>query len=214
MENRPKKKIYKRWWFWAIIVVAIGIIASLGNEPENNVNKPENNKTAVEAPKKEQPKEQEAQNKQPPKEETKVSYENFMKIKMGAKYDEVKTLLGEGTEESSSEIGGTKTTLYSWTGPGISNMNVTIQNGIVTGKAQAGLMDMDAKITLEQYNKVKEGMTYQQTKAILGEGQITSQTKIMSTESIMYSWINKNGSNMNATFTGGKMVMKAQFNLK
>lgn len=51
-------------------------------------------------------------------------------------------------------------------------------------------------------------------KAILGDGEIMSQTKIMDMESIMYSWTNKGGSNMNCTFSDNKMMMKAQFNLK
>jgi len=127
---------------------------------------------------------------------------------MGMKYDEVVKALGEGKQDSSSEVS------YSWNGNGISSMNVTIQNNVVTGKAQMGLKEPDAKVTLDKFNKVKEGMTYDQVKAVLGEGQITSQTKIMDNESIMYSLINKDGSNMNCTFTGNKMQMKAQFELK
>lgn len=57
-------------------------------------------------------------------------------------------------------------------------------------------------------------MTYDKVKDILGEGQILSQAKIMDIETIMYSWINDNGSNMNCTFSGGKMSIKAQFNLQ
>lgn len=148
------------------------------------------------------------------KTDTKVTYENFLKINMGAKYDEVKNILGDGKEESSSEVAGIKTNLYSWNGSGISNLTITIQNDEVTAKAQAGLESMDAKITLDKYNQVKEGMSYDEVKDILGGGQILSQTKIMDMESIMYTWINKDGSNANFTFSGGKLEMKAQFNLK
>lgn len=97
---------------------------------------------------------------------------------------------------------------------GCSSKNVEIQNDEITAKAQAGLEDMDAKITLDKYNQVKEGMTYDEVKGILGEGQILSQTKIMDIEAIIYAWINKDGSNANFTFSGGKLEMKAQFNLK
>lgn len=148
------------------------------------------------------------------KTDTKVSYENFLKINMGAKYDEVKNILGDGKEESSSEVAGIKTNLYSWNGSGISNLTITMQNDEVTAKAQAGLESMDAKITLDKYNQVKEGMTYDEVKGILGEGQILSQTKIMDMEAIIYAWINKDGSNANFTFSDGKLEMKAQFNLK
>lgn len=146
--------------------------------------------------------------------DSKINYDNFLKIEMGISYEEVVALLDEGVEQSSSEIEGIKTTMYTWNGKGLSNMNVTIQNGIVTAKAQFGLKDMDAKITLDQFNNVKEGMTYEEVKEILGEGQIISESEIMDSTSIMYEWINKNGSNMNAIFQGNSLMSKAQFSLK
>ena len=148
------------------------------------------------------------------KEESKVNYENFLKIKMDSKYEDVVALIGEGKELTSSEISGIKTVMYTWNGSGFSNMNVTIQNGIVTGKASLDLSNVDAKVTLEKYNKIKDGMSYAEVKAILGEGELMSQTKIMDMESTMYTWVNKGGSNMNCTFSGDNMMMKAQFNLK
>lgn len=211
MEQQKKRKpIFKKWWFWVIcIIVFFGVIGSLGgnndkNTAANNNSGKQSESTATNNNASEKPK----------KEETKVTYANFAKIKMGAKQSDVESILGKGTLDSSSDIGGIKTEMYSWNGDGISNMNVTIQNGIVTGKAQMGLYSNYSDVTLEKFNKIKEGMTYEQVKAILGEGEITSQSKIMDIESILYSWINKDGSNMNCTFSGGKMEMKAQFNLK
>lgn len=202
MENKPKKKFYKKWWFWIIAVIIVGAIgASGGNDNNTQTSKDASKPTASEKKKEDTPK-------------SKISYENFANIKMGMKYSDVIKILGEGKEESSSEVSGIKTVMYSWNGSGISNMNVTVQNGAVMGKAQAGLKGTNAKVTLEKYNSVKEGMTYDQVKAVLGEGELTSQTKIMDMESSIYSWINRDGSNMNCTFTGGKMQMKAQFNLK
>ena len=52
-------------------------------------------------------KQEEKSNKEK-KEDTKVTYDNFLKVNMGAKYDEVVAILGEGKELSSSEIGGIK----------------------------------------------------------------------------------------------------------
>lgn len=53
-----------------------------------------------------------------------------MKIAMGSTYTDVVNLLGEGTESTSSEVGGIKTVMYTWKGSGVSNMNVTIQNDV------------------------------------------------------------------------------------
>lgn len=148
------------------------------------------------------------------KQDSKINYDNFINVKMDMSYEEVVALLGEGTETSSSEIAGIKSTIYTWNGKGISNMNVTIQNGIVAGKAQFELKSMDSKITLEQFNNVKEGMSYEEVAGILGEGQVASETKVLDYTSTMYEWINKDGSNMNAIFQGGSLMSKSQFNLK
>ena len=201
---KVKKKFYKKWWFWAIIVVII--VAAIGGGAKGDKSNNENSTKPVE-------KQEEKANKEK-KEDTKVTYDNFLKVNMGAKYDEVVAILGEGKELSSSEIGGVKNVIYTWNGSGISNVTITIQNDEVTAKAQAGLGNKDAGITLDKYNQVTEGMTYDEVKAILGEGQLTSQIKIMDTESIIYSWINKDGSNANFTFSSDKLDMKAQFNLK
>lgn len=148
------------------------------------------------------------------KETTKITYENFLNIQMGQSYDEVVALLGEGKESSSNELAGIKTTLYEWKGSGMGNMNVTIQNGAVTAKAQAFLQKPNANITMDLYNQIQNGMTYDQVKGILGEGELTSETKIMDSTAKLYSYISKDGSNANFTFTNDSMDLKAQFNLK
>lgn len=141
----------------------------------------------------------------------KVTYENFLNIKMGQSYEEIADLLGEGKEGSSSDI---DTTIYRWNGKGISNISVTVQNGIITAKTQAGLNSNQIDITMDNYNKIENGMTYEQVKSILGEGEVTSQTDMTNQKSITYSYINKDGSYASFTFTGDSMSTKAQFNLK
>lgn len=141
----------------------------------------------------------------------KVTYENFLSIKMGQSYEEITALLGDGEESSSSDI---NTTIYRWNGKGISNISVTVQNGIVTAKAQAGLNNNETDITMDSYNKIENEMTYEQVKSILGEGEVTSQTKMANHKSTTYSYINKDGSYANFTFREDKMSTKVQFNLK
>ncbi|MGL5086994.1 MAG: DUF3862 domain-containing protein [Clostridium sp.] len=190
------------------ILAIIGGIAGGGDNSsaEKSTEVTDNN---TEEPKKEEPKKEE-----PKKEENKVSYDNFIKIKMGSTYEDVVALLGEGVEQSSVEIAGIKTSMYLWNGKGISNMIITIQNGITSGKVQIGLKDMDSKVTLEMFNNVKEGMTYEEVKAILGEGQVVSESEIMDYTSIMYTWVNKGGANITGVFNGTTLTIKSQFNLK
>jgi hypothetical protein len=67
---------------------------------------------------------------------------------------------------------------------------------------------------MDKYNKINNGMTYDQVKQALGEGQLMSQTELLGSKSDIYTWINRNGSNMNVTFQGGNVESKAQFELK
>lgn len=200
--SKSKKSIFKRWWFWLIVIIIIGgIVGQTGGKKDTK--DPDSEGTKQEVSKNE--------NK---KEETKITYENFLAIKLGEPYSEVVKLLGEGKEDTSSEVAGIKTAIYSWKGEGLSNMNVTVQNDVVTGKAQLGLKAERTNITLEKYNSIKEGMTYDEVKGILGEGEVLSESKIMDSQSIIYSYSNKDGSNANFTFNGNKLQVKSQFQLK
>lgn len=214
--GKNKKPIFKRWWFILIaVIVIIAALASNGNKDKKADTTKEtvsaSNENADTAASTTDTKDSKETTK---KQDNKITYENFLNIKMGQSYDEVVALLGEGKELSSSSVGDIKTTMYIWNGSGMGNLNVTIQGGVVVIKAQAFLQDNDAKITMDLYNKIENGMTYDQVKAILGEGELTSETKIMDSVAKMYSYINKDGSNANFTFSNGSMEMKAQFNLK
>lgn len=147
------------------------------------------------------------------KQDRKITYENFLNIKMGQSYEEVVALLGEGKEISSGKVSSTKATVYDWKETGISDMNITMQNNVVIGKSQLGLESMDAQITMDKYNQVQNGISYYELKEILGEGQILAQDKTNDVESIIYEYINQNESNANFTFSDGKLTGKSQFNL-
>lgn len=215
---------FKRWGFALIAsVVIIGSVAGCGSEDNKaegtketastsaaNTEKTESTDAKTSTDTKAATDTKDTTKKQ----DTKITYENFMKVKMGQSYDEVVALLGEGTESASSEIAGIKTTIYSWTGSGMGNMNITFDGSAVTSKAQAFLQDPSANMTLDLYNKVENGMTYDQVKAILGEGELTSETKIMDAGATMYSYINKDGANANFTFLNDSMQSKSQINLK
>lgn len=71
-----------------------------------------------------------------------------------------------------------------------------------------------ASVTLAKYDQLTTGMTYEAATAILGPGTEVSRSGSGDSEAIMYSWKNPDGSNMVATFQGGKLVSKAQFGLK
>lgn len=70
-------------------------------------------------------------------------------------------------------------------------------------------------VTKAEYDQIREGMTYEQVRAIISApGEELSRTDIGGYTSVMYSWSNSNGSNMNAMFQKNALVSKAQFGLR
>ena len=77
-------------------------------------------------------------------------------------------------------------------------------------------------VTFDDYQRIQSGISYRQVVAIIGaEGEELSRNKINgvpgvmeSIETVMYQWVNGNGSNMNAIFQNNKLMQKAQFGLK
>ncbi|WP_034849614.1 DUF3862 domain-containing protein [Clostridium hydrogeniformans] len=207
-----KKKFYKKWWFWLIVVVIVGAgAAGAGSSKKDNG---DSKTLATTESEKKDAKKDNDKKEEKKKEDSKVNYDNFLKIGMGSSYEDVVKIIGEGQESSSSEVAGIKSTIYTWKGTGISNVTITIQNGAVTGKGQAGLNKNKADINLEKYNKVETGMSLKEVENILGEGTLVSRTKIMNSESDSYGWVNKDGSNSHISFQGDKVTTKAQFQLK
>ena len=73
-----------------------------------------------------------------------------------------------------------------------------------------------AGVTMENYNKLQTGMTYEQVVDILGEeGKEMSSNDIAGYKNVMYMW--KAGGfsvgNMNAMFQNDALIQKAQFEL-
>lgn len=75
----------------------------------------------------------------------------------------------------------------------------------------------DAKITLEEYNKIENGMSYDEVVSIVGSPGTENVSSGSGSYTIkMYSWEGNGmiGSNANVTFTNGSVSGKAQFGLE
>ena len=71
-------------------------------------------------------------------------------------------------------------------------------------------------ITQQQYDRIQDGMTYEQVCAIIGKtGEELVNTHIAGYTTVMYSWKNSDGSysSMNAMFQNGRLISKSQFRL-
>lgn len=97
------------------------------------------------------------------------------------------------------------------------NTNTTEQT---SANSEGSTMAKDTKITLEEFNQVETGMTYEQVVEIIGtEGTVMSESDITGDgqyKTTIYSWEGEGslGANANITFQAGKVVSKAQFGLE
>lgn len=87
------------------------------------------------------------------------------------------------------------------------------------GEAQAG---GPKKVTMSAYSRVSTGMSYFDVVDVIGfHGEEISRSHMdgvpgvmSSVETVMYQWVNSDGSNMNAMFQNDKLIQKAQFGLR
>ena len=78
------------------------------------------------------------------------------------------------------------------------------------------------KFTMEKYNRVRDGVSYFEVCAIMGEdGQEMSSSTMPGIPGVMtslttkaYGWKNPDGSNTIIMFQNDRMMMKSQFGLK
>lgn len=95
---------------------------------------------------------------------------------------------------------------------------MTFQRGQLTNKAMDSLSfyrQNGEAITMDQFNRIQTGMSYDQVKDIFGrDGLLKSETNIGGHDSRLMSWINSDGSNVIITFGLGAVSSKTQTRLK
>jgi hypothetical protein len=221
MSEKKKKPFYKKWWFWVIAIIIVAAAASGGGGGSDDQAKKSDEKEATETAStpKEEPKQEEKKGV--------VTKEKFEQIKDGMTYEEVVKIIGaEGNLVSESGEKGTPyhTAIYEFEGDGSfgANANFTFQGGKLINKAQFGIEDEAASkvtITKEEFDKIQNGMTYEQVKQIVGgEGQKISETGKpgAADHTVMYEYNGEGdiGANASLMFQGGKLINKSQFGLK
>ena len=84
-------------------------------------------------------------------------------------------------------------------------------------KSVSGVSDASEYITMEEYNKIDTGMTYEEVAEIVGSaGEVTVQSETGNIKIVMVTWYGNGtaGSNANVTFTNNEVTAKAQVGLK
>ena len=70
-------------------------------------------------------------------------------------------------------------------------------------------------ITRAAYARVETYMTYEEVVKVLGQpGVEVSRSYIAGYDTVMYQWVNRDGSNMNAMFQNDRLIQKAQAGLR
>ncbi len=149
-----------------------------------------------------------------------LTLDNFNKLKAGMKYDEVVKILGsEGSETSSSSIGKIELKSYKWEGEKFARIYVNFKNDEMTSKSQSGLGSTsgsgDADITKAKYDEIKNDMSYEEVKKIIGsEGEQNSSSSSGSSTYSSYTWKGANYSRISISLKDDKVTSKRQSNLK
>ena len=147
---------------------------------------------------------------------TKLTVEKYNAIDFGMSYEDVVAIVGEeGENISEVSVADVTTSIYQWN-EGLTNFNVTIQDNQVTAKAQAGIIVSSSKVTMEMYNSIENGMTYDEVVEIFGaEGAPLSTAKTFGIVTTIYTWNGTSlGGNCNVTFQDGVVFAKAQYGLE
>lgn len=153
---------------------------------------------------------------------TKEIENNFDKINLGSNegmsQQEAEKLFWNPNSTSESEMEGQKTTLASWSGGklGVSvSLTINFNNGHAVSKSIHGLKSNN-KISLDDFNKIQNGISEAELMQQLGEPSGKTYTNISGAQSSELSYIGKGdlGANASFLFTNGKLTNKAQTNLK
>jgi hypothetical protein len=225
VSEKKKKPFYKRWWFWVLAIIIVAAAASGGGESSDQAKKSAKKETTEKAvttaatPKKEEPKQEDKKGV--------VTKEKFDQIKDGMTYEEVVKIIGsKGNLISETGEKGTPyhTVIYQFEGDGSfgANANFTFQGGKLVNKAQFGIENEETSkvtITKAEFDKIQNGMTYEQVKQIVGgEGHLVSESGKPGTaeHTAIYDYQGEGDIGANATlmFQGGKLINKSQFGLK
>lgn len=92
-----------------------------------------------------------------------------------------------------------------------------LQMDSFTQKSISGVDNESEYITLEEYNQIETGMTYEQVVEIIGSsGTLSTESNVADINTKIYTWYGNGsaGSNANVTFVNNSVQIKGQVGLK
>lgn len=145
--------------------------------------------------------------------ETKNSSDFLNDVELGATRGEVAEVLNtDGLKVAELKTGESQIMVLQWISADSSNfMQVTFENGKVIGKKQVEIATESKDITMETFNKMKEGMAYNEVKEIAGsDGILMAETKDFK----VYGWMAEDGASISVIIKDDKVESLAQHDLK
>ena len=234
--GKVKKPLYKKVWFWVVVVIIVGAIGSGMSGGDKKEDKKSANSTAKTEQKTTTSTSKATKTSESKKEEkTDTTLQtNFDAIKIGdilaggdggSSLDEVKAIFGEPGSQTESAIEGITSKVLTWTGVKGGTMLATIvvsfSNDKAVTKAVTGLKTAKHdKVTLEQFNAVVTdgSFTEDTAKSQFGDPDSISTSIINSAEQKLVGWSSNVkgdlGANFNITFDGGTATAKSNFGMK
>lgn len=95
----------------------------------------------------------------------------------------------------------------------LSNQLTSLLGGSSSGGIFGG--GSEPVVTASEYAQITDGMTYEDVVGVIGDpGEELSRSEMSGYVTVMYSWTNAGGSNMNAMFQNNQLINKAQFGLE
>ena len=116
-----------------------------------------------------------------------------------------------------SQNGSTNTAVQTNTASVVSSNAPAAKTSPAANTAMPNQPNATAGVTKANFDKIKNGMKYDDVVKILGkEGELVSESEVGGFKTVMYSWNGDEGwgANMNAMFQNGKLISKSQFGLK
>lgn len=154
----------------------------------------------------------------PPAEEPTKTDNPIELISTGMSYKDVVKAFGvDGGLMSQNTVSGSNVSVWKWDyTDGSGYITVTTQDGIVTAKNDVRLNAATSNITLEIFNSITAGMSYEEVKNLIGsEGTLLSDTDLGGIKSTMYMWKSADGlGNASIMFQNDAVVSGSQTGLK
>ena len=145
-----------------------------------------------------------------------LTMEKYLRLDNNISYQEAENILGsKGAELSSSGSGKYKSASYKWGNDFYEYIILIFVNDKLISRSQAGLSKrISENLTLDKYNRLNTGMSYEQATAILGEGDEANKSVFGSFITTTYQWKIDNLTYVSAVFQNGKLYSKSQNGLK